>query len=214
AALRTSGDLSERQFGFRGGRSTIDAIQEVVGAARGTERGNHFSRPICLLVTLDVRNAFNSVRWTDVLRALERDFAVPQYLLQIIGDYLRNRSLLYETAEGIKRRELTSGAAQGSILGPDLWNISYDGILRMEMPEGCSLIGYADDVAAIIVARSVELAQTRLDQVMRRVRTWMRDHGLELAEAKTEIVLLTKKRIPRVQSLEVGGLSVQTKTVV
>ena len=214
AAIRAAGDLSERQYGFRTGRSTIDAIQEVVKAARSTERGNHFSRPVCLLVTLDVKNAFNSVRWVDALEALKRNFRVPQYLLHIIGDYLRDRFIVYKTEDGLKRKELTAGAAQGSILGPDLWNASYDGILRLEMPEGCFLIGYADDVAAVISARDVDAAQMRLGQVMSRVRRWMSERGLELALTKTEIVLLTKKRIPRLFPVQVGEVTAGTKAAI
>ena len=61
----------------------------------------------------------------------------------------------------------------------------------MEMPDGCFLIGYVDDVAGIITARDVEAAHLRPGQVMCRVRHWMLDHGLELAMAKTVIVLFT-----------------------
>ena len=50
AAIRAAGDLSEREYGFRTGRSTIDAIKEVVKAAKGTERGNHFDRPVSEII--------------------------------------------------------------------------------------------------------------------------------------------------------------------
>ena len=43
------------------------------------------------------------------------------------------------------------------MLGPDIWNVSYDGILRMKMPEGAFLVGYADDIAVVIVAREPDL---------------------------------------------------------
>ena len=48
-----------------------------------------------------------------------------------------------------------SSAAQESIVSPDLWNITYDDIFCTERPDGAHLIGYADDVATIIVARNV-----------------------------------------------------------
>ena len=95
-------------------------------AAKSAERGNHYSRPVCLLATLDVRNAFNFVRWVDALKTLKREFQVPQYLLRLIGDYLKDRFIFYDTEDGPRRKELTAGAAQGSILGPDIWNASYE----------------------------------------------------------------------------------------
>lgn len=168
SAIQHAGDLSDRQYGFRKGRSTVNAVRDVIDAARATERGNHRSRSICLLVTLDVRNAFNSAKWDDMLDALDA-FQVPEYLLQVIRDYLKGRQLLYNTKEGLRRKLLTAGTAQGSTLGPDLWNVSYDGLLRLGMPEDTFLVGYADDIAAVVVARDVSTAQIRLNQIMRRV---------------------------------------------
>ena len=52
--------LSERQFGFRKGLSTVDAIRDVVQSAKKASiqrrRGNRF----CAIITIDVKNAFNS----------------------------------------------------------------------------------------------------------------------------------------------------------
>ena len=123
AVLEAAGDLSERQYGFRTGRSTVDALEEVVKAAKSAERGNHNSRSVCLLATLDVRNAFNSVRWVDALKTLKRDFPstqVPKYLLRLIGEYWKDRFIVYDREDGPTRKELMAGAAQGSILGPNI----------------------------------------------------------------------------------------------
>jgi len=210
-AIVSAGDLSPQQHGFRSGHSTIDAIQEVVEAVRRAKDYSHWTRRVVLLVTLDVRNAFNSARWVDMLWALEHSFRVPSYLLRMVDSYLKDRALLYDTLQGQRRVAVTSGAAQGSILGPDLWNVSYDSLLRLDMPDETLLVGYADDVAALVSARTVEHAQLKLQTVMRRVDEWMRDHGLSLALGKTEIVVLTKKRIPKIFPIRVGNLEVETK---
>ena len=210
SAVEAAGDLSPRQYGFRKGRSTIDAIGEVQQAVSRAESHNHYSRRVVLLVTLDVKNAFNSARWVDMLEALRNTFRIPAYLLRLIENYLRQRLLIYETREGTRTMDVTSGAAQGSILGPDLWNVAYDSLLRSEMPEETVLVGYADDVAALIAARNVEMAQLKLNQVMRVVNNWMANHGLSLALSKTEIVILTKKRIDTVVPLRVGDVVIQS----
>lgn len=50
-------DLAECQFGFREGRSTIDAISAVRGFVSGEiKRGR-----VCVAVSLDISNAFNSI---------------------------------------------------------------------------------------------------------------------------------------------------------
>lgn len=195
-AVRNAGDLSEKQYGFRKGRSTINAIQEIVTVVEKAQEGNHFSRKIVLLMTLDVKNAFNSVRWTDMMKALKEKFKVPQYLLRMFESYLSGRVLLYETTEGTRCRNITAGAAQGSILGPDLWNVTYDEILGLHVAENSFFIGYADDIAAVIEARNVEQAIHILNVVMGNVTMWMENHGLSLAMEKTDILIITRNRIP------------------
>ena len=63
----------------------------------------------------------------------------------------------------------------------------------MEILEGAFLVGHADDIAVVIVARDADLAQLLLNQVMRRVYSWLENRGLELATAKTDIMLLKKE---------------------
>lgn len=213
-AIRARGGLSVRQHGFRPGKSTIGAIKDVVDVVLAAQEKNHYSRPIVLLATLDVKNAFNSLRWGDVLQALKINFQVPGYLLKILKSYLSCRTLIYDTTAGERRVEITSGAAQGSILGPDLWNASYDGILRLEMPEDTFLVGYADDIAAVIQVRSIEDAQRRLRQVMIRTKAWLHSHGLELATHKTELLLLTRRRIPIEIDIQLDDIVIPTSKTV
>ena len=45
---------------------------------------------------------------------------------------------------------------EGSILGPTLWNVSYNGVLQVESPEGVETVAYADDLAIVVRSRSEE----------------------------------------------------------
>ncbi|KRK05561.1 uncharacterized protein Dyak_GE27431 [Drosophila yakuba] len=211
AAIERGGGLSPRQHGFRPGRSTIGAIQEVVSQALSSQQGNHFSRPVVLLATLDVKNAFNSVQWGNTIDALKRRFQISGYLMRIIQNYLDNRRVLYQTIAGEKCIDITSGAAQGSILGPELWNISYDEIFHLEMPDDTFLVGYADDIVAVITARNTEYAQRKLTQVMTRVKRWLNSHDLKLADEKTELLLVTRRRIPLEIDMRVGENVIRTR---
>lgn len=115
-------------------------------------------------------------------------FRVPSYLLRLLDNYLRDRTLSYNVKGGTWRLVVISGAAQGSIIGHDLCIVAYDILVRVAKPDETFLIGYAEDVAALIAARTVETAQ-----FIRTANAWMEDHGLSLALSKTEITMLTKK---------------------
>ena len=61
SAIQAVGGLSDRQYGFRRGLSTIDAVRTVVNIAEQAQQDNHYSGKICVAASLDVRNAFNSL---------------------------------------------------------------------------------------------------------------------------------------------------------
>lgn len=191
--LAKSGGLSDRQFGFREGRQTTDAIQAIINIAREASEYSHSHRRLCAVITLDVRNAFNSASWKRILSELRRR-NVDESLLGVIASYLSNREIILEAENTIRTKQINSGVPQGSVLGPTLWNVQYDSLLRMEQPEGATLIGFADDIAAVIVAKGEENLMTTANRVLLRVMNWMEEMGLTLAPEKTEAVLLTTRR--------------------
>ena len=89
---------------------------------------------------------------------------------------------------------MSAGVAQGSALGPDLWNALYDGILQMRLPPWAKLVGFADDIAAAVRARNGIQAQQRVSMVTGLVGDWLKSHGLVLAASKTEVVVLSRQR--------------------
>lgn len=67
------------------------------------------------VITLDVKNKFNTAIWGRILQAL-RSKATPEYFLKIIGDSLSDRVLMYETDKGPKVSG-SGGVPRGSGLG-------------------------------------------------------------------------------------------------
>lgn len=209
--LDTTGQRSENQYGFRHGRSTEDAIERVIAAARGAATGATQHRDLCVVVSLDVRNAFNTVPWPRIDAAL-RSKKVPPYLNRMIRSYLEDRSLL--VGEALTARRTTCGVPQGSVLGPSLWNAFYDDLLDIDMPPGVQLVAFADDVAVIGTSRTGPSAAELLNPVLETVNNWMRDNGLTVAPQKSEAVVLTKKHKYTNPLLHVEGQVIPVKPAI
>ena len=186
----TGNELSERQFGFRGGRSTDDALrilhEKVVGACN--------ARRMAVVVSLDIQNAFNTVGWDVIAAALVR-MGFPPYIRRIVGSYLSDRVLIVRDgqSDGPETAPVTCGVPQGSVLGPLLWNVAYDAVLRLPLPRGTITIGYADDTLIVAEGDSVEAAQNRTNAALATVSRGIGDLGLQLAVHKTAAVAFSDR---------------------
>lgn len=83
------------------------------------------------MVTLDVRNAFNSTGWSDILQAL-RDRKVNPHIYNILVSYLR--TIILKGKDEDQKMVATNCVPQGSVLGSFLWNLMYNNVLKLHQP--------------------------------------------------------------------------------
>lgn len=82
--IASKGGLSDKQYGFWKGRSTIKAVHQVI--SKVTESRSKW----ITMISLDVKNAFNSAVWSKIIREL-RSREIPQYLVKIVESYFSGR---------------------------------------------------------------------------------------------------------------------------
>ncbi|XP_066906481.1 uncharacterized protein [Halyomorpha halys] len=70
----------------------------------------------------------------------------------------------------------------------------YDAIFKLTLPEGATVVGFADDVAVVVSAKYWEEVILIANQAVATVRGWLSSVGLQLADHKTEVLLVTSRK--------------------
>lgn len=168
--------LNEKQYGFRKGRSTVDAVNKLMETVDKSSSGPLRKRQLCAVVALDVNNAFNTARWDKIKQGLHQKTA-PNYLIKIIQSYLSHRYLQHGKDVS---RTVTCGVPQGSVIGPLLWNLIYDGLLNVDTEgnmerSSTTMVAFADDVAVITTGRTTVILEEVTNRALEVVADCMED---------------------------------------
>ena len=176
--------LSDNQFGFRQGKSTSDALRKLKRRMRMAIA----RRKYCVVVSFDIRNAFNTIKWRGIMEALRRA-GVPRYLRTILKEYGTGRELLFEGVGGIALTyQVNRGVPQGSVLGPTLWIIAFNKVLETGNPNG-EVVGFADDTLLTVVSKCPLEVERVANAEVERLRCIVEALGCTFAPEKTQVIV-------------------------
>ena len=88
---------------------------------------------------------------------------------------------------------MTSGVPQGSILGPLLFLIYIDNIVKVTLSEGSKLVLYADD---ILLYRPIHTREdySALQRDIDTISEWANTNAMEFNGAKCKCMMVSRKR--------------------
>jgi hypothetical protein len=180
----TAPNLSNRQYGFTAAKSAEDAIANLINWNQG--------RPekYALTVFLDISGAFDNLNWSSLLLDLS-SLGASSSSIEIISSFLRNRSATLTTGGVRSTVLLTRGCPQGSILGPTLWNVTMEALLKMDFPQNVNIQAYADDVALSVAADSRARLIRLTAEALETVLLWGNQRGLTFSATKS-VAMVTK----------------------
>ena len=185
---------SDSQFGFRHGKSTVDAIATLIEEIRSNLHNNSEKSKWTFL---DLKKAFDTVNHNILLQKCYR-YGLRGPIYNILKSYLSKR--MQYTLIGDKNSKLNLielGVPQGSILGPLLF-IIYMNDLSLSQKKSNVLL-YADDTIVKSRSPASKIADNH-DRALDKFNDWLIKNNLTLNKEKTKSLLFVKKNQKNIAS--------------
>lgn len=172
-------DLEPTAYGYRPGRTALEAVQEV-------------HRALCAghseVIDADLSSYFDSIPHADLMKSLARRLS-DRRMLRLLKGWLKAPVAEQGSGGGWRfsgGKRATRGTPQGGVVSPALANLYMNRYLKvfrlrgLDRRYGARLVNYADDF--------VVLCRHGAAEVLAQSRRWFTQMGLTLNEQKTRVV--------------------------
>ena len=198
--------FSDSQHGFRKGRSTQTCLTGIMSVVQ-----RHVSRG-AYMIALDFSKAFDVLNHEILLQEINKA-GIKGDAFKWIGDWLTGNDFRCRIKGALsKPRNITSGCRQGSTLGPGLFLIFINSLLRILPTENTYC--YADDITLVMpYGAKNEPNEEKLQKMLDDCTKWSKETGLEFNVKKCYILHIGNRKIttPEFQLCEMN-IAETTKT--
>ncbi|KAL5157078.1 Outer envelope protein 64, mitochondrial [Glycine soja] len=191
--LRKETQVTENQFGFMPGRSTMEAIyllRRVMEQYRMAQQDLH-------LIFIDLEKAYDRVLREILWKALEKKGVRVAYIRAIQDMYDRVSTSVRTQGGESDDFPITIGLHQGSTLSPYLFTLILDVLTEQIQEIAPRCMVFADDI--VLLGESREELNERLETWRRALET----HGFRLSRSKSEYMECKFNKRRRVSNSEV-----------
>ena len=190
--------LSESQFGFRKGKNiTLAALKLTTKIA---EAYHNKSYAACFF--LDLRKAFDIIDHSLLLKKLDH-MGFRGYISQYLKSYFTNRKQHLEIGD-LKSDDclITKGVPQGSILGPVLFCLYINDIVKAVDSE---VVLFADDAAFILEAPTLQGLYSKIKKLFSDLKVYLQASKLIPNLTKSKLMYFNSRPVPILQDIVFNG---------
>ena len=147
-----------------------------------------------ILMLLDLSAAFDTVDHNKLLYILHREIGVDGIALKWFKSFLIGKTQRVKMNDSCsKESELLHGVAQGSVLGPDLFNIYIRSLYSYIKPSLFSIFGFADDhqlMKSFVPLFQVKAFDNEINKCLEMISIWMDEYFLCINPTKNKILVI------------------------
>ena len=188
---------SPKQYGYKRNHSTELLLTKVVNdLLLGCDQ-----KIPSIVMFLDLSAAFDTVDQKKLVNILRDQIGIRGIALKWFESFLCGRTQKVKIGDEYSLdEELDFGVAQGSILGPKLYNIYTRPFPDQLRVVSVSVEGYADAhqlQKKFNLIYQVEVLEEGINETFKVIESWMRENFLKLNSSKTKIMIVAPKCIKR-----------------
>ena len=181
---------SPNAFGYKEGHSTeLLLIKVVDGLLTAFDK-----KTATVLLLLDLSAAFDTVDQRKLLKILKYEIGLKGVVYRWFESFILGRTQRVKVNDQYSEEvELLYGLAQGSVLGPPLFNIYVRSLYPHIQALKFAIEGFADDhqlFKSFLPIFQTEVLGYQIDECLKAVAEWMNEFFLKLNQTKTKILVL------------------------
>jgi hypothetical protein len=200
--------FSDNLSGFRKGHSCEHVLIKFVDQCKFSLDNNEF----CISVLTDLSKAFDCLPHPLLLAKLHA-YGLDYASCEFMASYFTNRQQRVKI--GSQRSEwtpITQGAAQGSILGPFVFNVLINDLL-FHVQNDCNIFNYADDNTICCYGTKYEEVYNNITVVLDKMMTWFSSNFMKANPDKFQLIHFGNTHHDDV-SLKIGNVTLTSIDVV
>lgn len=184
--LESRGKLDTNQAGFRSARQTEDQISRLI--SRVSDGFQQKKRTVAAMI--DFSRAFDTVFLQGLFQKMIK-LGLPVCMIRWCRAFLSDRRANVHFGDArSKRRRMRDGLPQGTVLGPLLFLIYINDLIK-DLPAGVEISLFADDICLWVQDQSIDLASALLEKAIHVVERFATEWKLTISMAKTTLTLFS-----------------------
>ncbi len=187
--LEKKGKVCKYRCGFRGKRSTMDALIKISNEIEKAIK----MKEIMAVVYFDIEKAYDTI-WREGLLVKASRIGIDGKMYNWLTQFLFERTFMVQVGacqSSVFKAE--NGIPQGSVISPVLFNIMINDIFdNLGYGVGCAL--YADDGAIWKRGRNVSQVISSMQLTIKKVEKWSIEWSFKMSTNKSCYMLFSRKK--------------------